>query len=83
MTEASPRQVLYALVSAGFLTVVLVLVVGSAVAGLVPGWWTVTMSVFLVVVAVWSAFSWRRTGPVLLLSIGLLIAWTVGTLALS
>ena len=83
MTETTPRQVLYALVSGGFLLVVLVLIIGSAVAGIVPGWWTAAMSATLAVAAVWSAFSWRRTGAVLIASIGLLAIWTAGTLVVS
>ena len=80
MTEPTPRQVLYALVAGGFWAIVVVLVVGSAVAGLVPVWWTVTMATLTALGGVWSAINWRRTGPVLLLSIGLLVIWTVGTL---
>ena len=80
MSEPSPRQVLYALVSGGFLVVVVVLVAGSAIVGLAPGWWTVVMTLLLVSATIWSAFNWRLTGPVLLISIGLLVFWTVGTL---
>lgn len=80
MSEPSPRQVLYALVSGGFLVVVVVLVAGSAIVGLAPGWWTVVMTLLVLLATIWSAFNWRRTGPVLLISIGLLVFWTVGTL---
>ncbi len=83
MIETSPRQVLYALVSAGFLLVVLALVVGAAAAGLVPTWWTVSMSVLVVAVGFWAAFRWRRTVPVLLGSIGVFVVWAVGTLLVS
>ena len=83
MTEPSPRQVLYALVSAGFLVVVAVLVVGSALVGLSPVSWTAVMLLLLVSLATWSAFNWSRTGPVLLMSIGLLLIWTVGTLVVT
>lgn len=80
MSEPTPRQVLYALVAAGFIVVVVVLVVGSAVVGLSPTWWTVVMSMTLAGVATWSILNWRRTVPVLLISIMALIVWTVGTL---
>jgi hypothetical protein len=83
VSEPSPRQVLYALVAGGFVIVVAILVIGSAVVGLSPGWWTITMSVVLVVATVWSGLNWERTGPVLLISIGLLILWTVGTLLIA
>ena len=81
--EPTPRQVLYALVAAGFVIVVVILTIGAAVAGLVPGWWTITFVVAIVVVAIWMAISWRRTGPVLAVAIGLLVIWTVGTLVLA
>lgn len=80
MSEPTPRQVLYALVAGGFLLVVLALVVGSAVAELAPTWWTITMSSSLGLVIFWSVANWRKTAPVLLLSIGMLVIWTVGTL---
>lgn len=80
LSEPTPRQVLYALVSGGFLFVVLVLVVGAAIAGLVPLWWTITMLAALLISSVWSAIHWRRTAPVLLISIGMFAVWTVGTL---
>lgn len=82
MSEPSPRQVLYALVAGGFIAVVAVLVVGAASAGLVPVWWTIVMSVAVVATAVWSALRWRKTGPVLVASIGLLVCWVIGTLFL-
>ena len=80
MSEPTPRQVLYGLVAAGFLVVVLVLIVGAASAGLTPTWWTVATSILLLLVGTWSALRWRRTVPVLLASIALLLIWTVGTL---
>ncbi|MGB7861436.1 MAG: hypothetical protein WBM90_13145 [Acidimicrobiia bacterium] len=80
MSDPTPRQVLYALVAAGFLGVVLILVVGSAVAGLSPVWWTWVMSLVLVGEGVWLTFNWRRTGPALLMAIFTLVLWTVGTL---
>ncbi len=82
MSEPSPRQVLYGLVAGGFLLVVAVLVVGAASAGLVPTWWTIAMAMTVTLIAVWSALRWRRTGPVLAASIGLLVCWVIGTLLL-
>lgn len=83
MTEPSPRQVLYALVAGGFVVVVGVLIGGAAVAGLVPMWWTIATTLVTTSVAVWSALNWRRTAAVLLLAIGLFLAWAVGTLILA
>ena len=80
MTEPSPRQVLYALVAAGFLLVVMILVIGAAVAGLTPPWWTATMSTLVIVAGVWCGLHWRRTGPVLLGSIAIFLLWAIGTL---
>ncbi len=80
MTEPSPRQVLYALVAAGFLLVVLILVIGAAVAGLAPPWWTATMAILVVGAGVWCGLHWRRTAPVLLGSIGIFLLWAIGTL---
>ncbi len=80
MSEPTPRQVLYALVSGGFLLVVGALVTGAAVSGLVPIWWTVVMATVLAVASVWTAFNWRRTAIVLLDAIGLFLVWTIGTL---
>jgi len=83
VSEPSPRQVLYALVAAGFLVVVAVLIVGAAVAGLVPSWWSIVMAAGLVLNAIWAGLNWRRTAPVLLVSIGLLVIWMIGTLILA
>jgi hypothetical protein len=81
--QASPRQVLYALVSGGFLLVVLALTIGAAVAGLVPLWWTAVMLTAVVVSGVWGGFNWSRTGALLMGSISLFVLWTVGTLILA
>ena len=83
MSEPSPRQVLYALVSAGFFLVVLLLVIGAAVAGVAPTWWTATMSIMVLRVGAWAAFRWRKTVPVLLASIFVFVVWAVGTLLVS
>jgi hypothetical protein len=80
MSEPTPRQVLYALVSAGFLLVVLLLAVGAAVSGLVPVWFTVVVVVTWVSTTVWTAVNWRRTIPILALSIGLFVVWAAVTL---
>ena len=80
MSEPTPRQVLYALVAGGFLVIVIVLIVGAAVAGLVPAWWTLVAGVAWVTVTVWSAVYWRRTGRLLIVSIGLLVLWFAVTL---
>ena len=83
MSEPTPRQVLYGLVSAGFWLVTLILTAGAAMAGLIPPWWTWTLTVLLAVSGVWMGVRWRRTGPVLLVSIGLFVVWMVGTLIVS
>ncbi|MFO7548883.1 MAG: hypothetical protein R6X29_08475 [Acidimicrobiia bacterium] len=82
MSEPTPRQVLYALVVAGLLVVVAVLVVGAAVAGLVPVWWTLLTGGAWIAVVVVAAIEWRKTGLVLGLGIGLFVAWAIGTLLL-
>ncbi len=85
-SESAPpteRQVLYALVAAGFVAVVAVLVFGAAFAGLVPTWWTVLGGAATVGVGGLSALRWRETRVVLLSSILLFLAWTVGTLLVS
>jgi hypothetical protein len=80
VSEPTPRQVLYALVAAGTLLVVAVLVVGAAVSGLAPVWWTWLTGATLAVVSVWCVLNWRRTGLVLISAIGLFLAWSIGTL---
>jgi len=83
MSEPTPRQVLYALVSAGFWAVTLVLTIGAAVSGLSPTVWTIVLGVGLLASGVWIGLNWRRTGPVLLIAIGLFLAWMVGTLVVA
>jgi hypothetical protein len=80
MAEPSPRQLLYAMVAAGFHVVVGVLVIGSV--PLAPTWWTVTMAMVWIVVAGILALRWRHTGLVLAVSLGGFIAWTVGAAVL-
>jgi hypothetical protein len=82
VNEPTPRQVLYALVGAGFHLVVAVLIVGAEMAGLVPRWWTVAMTVVWVAVAVVAGIRWKRTVVVLGLTMGGFVVWTVGTLVL-
>jgi len=83
VSEPTPRQVLYALVAGGFIVVVAILVIGGAVAGLVPVWWSAALAVSIVVVATWTALNWRRPAAVILASIGLFSLWMVGTLVLA
>ncbi len=83
MTEPTPRQVLYALVAAGFLAVVAILIIGAAIVGLVPPWWSIVMAAGLVLIGIWSGLNWRDTAPVLLISIGYLVIWMIGTLILA
>lgn len=81
MTEPTERQVLYALVAAGFFAVVAVLAVVAAVVGLSPTGWSLGFGVAWVIAA-WIGFSrWRRTGRLLLVSLVVFVAWAVGTLA--
>jgi hypothetical protein len=83
VTEASPRQVLYALVAAGFLIIVVILTIGGAVAGLVPTWWSVTLGLTVVGVSAWMAVSWRRTALMLGLAIAEFVMWLIGTVILA
>ena len=79
-SEPSPRQVLYALVSGGFLVVVAILTIGAAVAGLVPQWWSWTLVAVIVASAAWMTRNWRRTRSILVLAIGLFLIWMIGPL---
>ncbi|MGD2059878.1 MAG: hypothetical protein PVF87_03365 [Acidimicrobiia bacterium] len=81
--ETTPRQVLYALVAAGFVLVVIVLTIGAASAGLVPTWWSATLAFVIAIGGTWMAQNWRRTGEVLLIAIGIFVVWLVGTLILA
>ncbi len=83
MSEPTPRQVLYAIVSAALLVVILVLIVGAASAGLVPVWWTALGGLALLLIAIWSVFHWRRTARLLMLSIGLLAVWFAVTIVVA
>lgn len=81
--ETTPRQVLYALVAAGFVLVVIILTIGGASAGLVPTWWSATLAFVIAIASTWMAQNWRRTGQVLLIAIGIFLFWMVGTLLLA
>lgn len=80
MSEPTPRQVLYALVAAGFLLIVALLIVTAAVSGIAPAWWTAVTGVGLVATSVWAGLNWKRTGRLLMASIGILVLWSLGTL---
>ncbi len=80
MSETTPRQVLYALVSAGFVLMVVVLAVGGAISGLTPTWWSIVLGLLVLSGAGWMVFSWKRTGHVLAVAIGLFLIWMMGTL---
>ena len=83
MSEPTPRQVLYALVAAGFVLAVVVLVVGGAAAGIVPTWWSASLAFLIAIAVTWMAQNWRRTGQLLSIGIGLFVVWMVGTLILA
>lgn len=78
--ETTPRQLLYALVAAGFVAVTVTLTIGAAAAGLVPRWWSVTLALLIAISVSWMAAHWRRTASVLTISIGLFLVWMIGTL---
>lgn len=81
MSQPTPRQVLYALVAAGFVVIVAVLTIGAAASGVTPTWWSATMAFAIAGAAAWIGPNWRSTGSVLLVAIGLFVIWMIGTLA--
>lgn len=81
--ETTPRQVLYAVVSAGFVLVVIVLTIGGAAAGVVPQWWSAILALVIAVVISWIGSNWRRTAWVLGVAIGLFVFWMIGTLVVA
>jgi hypothetical protein len=83
MSETTPRQVLYALVSVGFVLMVVVLAAGGAISGLTPTWWSVVLGLLVLTGGSWMVFNWKRTGPVLLIAIGLFLIWMIGTLVVA
>ncbi|HSM45440.1 MAG TPA: hypothetical protein VK969_10530 [Acidimicrobiia bacterium] len=82
-SETTPRQVLYALVAAGFVVVVAILTIGGASAGLVPFWWSGVLALAIALLGTWMAQNWRRTAAVLIAAIGLFVVWMVGTVLLA
>lgn len=83
MSETTPRQVLYALVAAGFVLVVVILTIGGAAAGLVPIWWSLVLAGAITASASWIMNNWKRTGPTLAVGIGLFLVWMIGTLIIA
>ncbi len=83
MSETTPRQVLYALVSGGFLVVAAILTVGTAIADIVPTWWSFLLALVIASASTWVSLNWRRTGVVLLVSMLCFVLWMVGTLVLA
>jgi hypothetical protein len=81
--ETTPRQVLYALVAAGFVLVVAILTIGGASAGIVPTWWSAFLALAIALVGTWLAQNWQKTASVLVLAVGLFLVWMVGTLILA
>ena len=72
------RQVLYGLVSAAFHLVVLVLILAGR--PLVPGWWSWATGIAWSLVTVTGILTWRRTARLLVMTIGLFLAWAIGTI---
>lgn len=72
------RQVLYGLVSAGFHLVVLVLILAGR--PLVPGWWSWSTAIAWLLVTITGILTWRRTARLLMMTIGLFLAWAIGTI---
>jgi hypothetical protein len=83
VSEPTPRQVLYALVSGGFFVIVLALIIGGGVTHVVPLAWTLAMAALWAILAAWSAFNWTQTFRVLLFSIGLFLFWAVATVLIA
>lgn len=80
MTDPTERQVLYALVAAGFFLVVAALAIVAAVVGLSPPGWTFGFAGAWLVAAGIGFSRWRRTGRLLLVALVVFVAWAVGTL---
>ncbi len=80
MAEPTPRQVLYALVAGGFHLVVGVLIAGAALAGLTDSRTTWLWGAVWMIGLAWGIGRWRRTGPILVASIGLFVVWVAVTL---
>jgi hypothetical protein len=80
LSEPTERQVLYALVAAGFLAVVGGLTIVSWTTGLSPTLWLAVMSAIWVAAVGYCTVRWRQTGRVLFVSIATFVVWAVGTL---
>lgn len=78
--EPTERQVLYALVAGGWLVVVAVLAGVAAAVGVSPLAWTIGFAFVWVVAVAVAVRGWRRTGRLLLVSVGVFVVWVVGTL---
>lgn len=78
--EPTERQVLYALVAAGWLVAVGVLAGVAAALGISPVGWTVGFGFVWLLAVGASVRSWRKTGRLLLVSVAVFVVWTVGTL---
>jgi len=74
------RQVLYGLVAAAWMLVTAILAGVAASVGLSPAWWSVVFGIGWLAAATYGIRRWRRTGRLLLLSLVVFVAWTVGTL---
>lgn len=80
MTEPTERQVLYVMVAGAWLLVVGVLAVVAWRTGLSPLGWSVAFAVLWLAALGVGIRMWRRTGRVLLLSLGVFVVWVIGTL---
>lgn len=80
MTEPTERQVLYALVAGGWLIVVAVLASVAAAVGASPPSWTIGFALVWIVAVAAAIRGWRRTGRLLLISVGVFVVWVVGAL---
>lgn len=74
------RQVLYAIVAGAWFVVVAALATVAAAVGLSPPAWTVAFAIGWMAAVAVGFRHWRRTGRLLLLSLLVFVAWTVGTL---
>lgn len=78
--EPTERQVLYALVAGGWLVVVAVLAGVAAAVGVSPTEWSVVFALVWTVAVIQAVRVWRRTGRLLLISVGVFVIWLAGTL---
>lgn len=80
MTEPTERQVLYAIVAGAWFAVVAVLAVVAGYVGLSPTAWSVAFGIGWFAAAIVATRHWRRTGRLLMLSLGVFVVWAAGTL---